>query len=256
MPRFQRKIIDGITYALDLSEGIDLSLYLTGGFQKHLLQRAGVSGTVRTVFDVGANSGVMSLQFVQRYPEATVYAFEPSEYANRRFDENLALNPELAERIVRVKSFVADRKVVPDSYTSYSSWRVDTLRRNGHPRHPVHYGVSHESVDRYTTLDDFCSEHAIQSVDLIKIDTDGYEYEVLQGAARILRENHPTVLFELALYMLEERHITYPALVQPLLDNGYWLSDLQSWKHVSIATVRELVPRFGSIDVLAVPCDR
>jgi hypothetical protein len=35
-----------------------------------------------------------------------------------------------------------------------------------------------------TTIDEFCSEHDVRSVDFIKVDTDGYDYYVLQGARR------------------------------------------------------------------------
>jgi hypothetical protein len=41
-----------------------------------------------------------------------------------------------------------------------------------------------------TTLDSFCEEHAIPRIDLLKIDTEGYELDVLKGARKMLERNH------------------------------------------------------------------
>ena len=37
------------------------------------------------------------------------------------------------------------------------------------------------------SLDDFCSHHEIENIDYLKIDTEGYELQVLQGAERLLQ---------------------------------------------------------------------
>ena len=40
-----------------------------------------------------------------------------------------------------------------------------------------------------TTLDQFCADEAVERIDLLKIDTEGHEMDVLQGAAQCLRED-------------------------------------------------------------------
>lgn len=52
----------GVTYEVDLSEGIELSLYLFGSFQKHITKNAFL--TIKdnfTIIDIGANVGLMTL---------------------------------------------------------------------------------------------------------------------------------------------------------------------------------------------------
>ena len=251
--RYQKKKIGGVNYSLDLAEGIDLSLYLFGQFQKHIVPEVLCTDERMTVIDVGANSGVMSLQFAKRLPNATVHSFEPSEYANTKFDANIALNPELERRITRVKAFVSDKAAVEKPYVSYSSWRVDRLSEGDAKRHPIHFGESHKSVDRYMTLDGYCAEKGIDDVKLIKIDTDGYEHEVLTGARTLIDEQRPSVIFELALYVLKERGMTFDELVDPFVSTGYVLTDLQSGRQVTKESVERLVPVQGSIDVIAEP---
>jgi FkbM family methyltransferase len=36
------------------------------------------------------------------------------------------------------------------------------------------------------TIDDFCAEQAIAEIDLLKIDTEGYDLQVLEGARSLL----------------------------------------------------------------------
>ena len=62
----QRITRGGIRYEADLSEGIDLSLFLFGGFQKHVTHSRFVEiPEDAVILDVGANIGVMTLQFAK-----------------------------------------------------------------------------------------------------------------------------------------------------------------------------------------------
>ena len=48
-----------------------------------------------------------------------------------------------------------------------------------------------------TTLDTFVEQHGIKNIDFLKIDTEGFELEVLQGAKQLLSEGKiGTVIFE------------------------------------------------------------
>lgn len=46
------------------------------------------------------------------------------------------------------------------------------------------------------TLDDFCNEKKINNITAIKIDVDGIDLEVLDGAKEIIKTNRPSVLIE------------------------------------------------------------
>jgi hypothetical protein len=39
------------------------------------------------------------------------------------------------------------------------------------------------------TIDEFCSENAISKIDILKIDTEGYDFNVLRGAQKMLSSN-------------------------------------------------------------------
>ena len=59
-------------------------------------------------------------------------------------------------------------------------------------------GQGTEKFDaRFTTIDQWVDDFQISSVDFIKIDVEGYEYSVLEGAINTLLSFRPIVMFEL-----------------------------------------------------------
>jgi hypothetical protein len=74
---------DGIIWDLDLCEGIDLAIYIFGGFELETIKfyKANiVQGSI--ILDIGANIGAHTLPFaLLTGDQGMVYSFEPTEYA-------------------------------------------------------------------------------------------------------------------------------------------------------------------------------
>src|ERR1700757_3484508 len=63
----------GVKYELDLSEGIDISLFLFGNFQSHVIKNKYMEIPADSVIiDVGANIGVITLSFAHAFPSARI----------------------------------------------------------------------------------------------------------------------------------------------------------------------------------------
>jgi FkbM family methyltransferase len=245
----QRK---GVSYEVDLSEGIDLSLYLFGNFQNYITNNKFFSfPETAVIFDIGANIGSMSLKFAQLAPQGHVFAFEPTRYAFAKLMRNLSLNPELATRITPVQNFVSDQTSSEPHINAYSSWKVDGSKAD---KHPLHGGVvkSAESVSA-VTLDEFCLKNQIKSVELIKIDTDGHEYHVLSGARETLRQHRPYVIFEIGLYLLREHDITFNQYYDFLSDFSYRLYTMNTGREITRENYESRIPRRYAIDIAAIP---
>ncbi|MFP5287687.1 MAG: FkbM family methyltransferase [Thermoanaerobaculia bacterium] len=243
----------GIRYEVDLSEGIDLSLFLFGGFQRHVTRSRFASIPADgVVFDVGANAGVMALQFAKLVPPGHVYAFEPTHYAFARLRANLGLNPELAARITAIQTFVSASRDDRPAPQVFASWKVDGSRSDG--RHPVHLGtpVSAEGVGA-TTVDARAAEHGLSRLDFVKIDTDGHEMEVLKGAAETLKRFRPAVVFEIGLYVMQERGIGFSAYEEYFRSLGYRVLDSKTGREITTANHHRIIPARGTIDALALP---
>ncbi|MHC4575295.1 MAG: FkbM family methyltransferase [Planctomycetota bacterium] len=242
-----------IKYEVDLSEGIDLSLFLFGNFQKHVSENRLLSlPKDAVIFDVGANFGAMSLQYAKLVPFGRVYSFEPTFYAFSKLKKNLELNPDLAKRVVAVQSFVSSRSSGETGIKAYASWKVGGATEG--TKHRVHGGIL-KSADGIgaISLDDFCEENEIQRLDFIKIDTDGHELEVLKGAQKVIGKFRPTIIFEIGIYIMEEGQIGYSDYVALFDSLNYSLFDSSNLKEINANNYGKYIPLKGTIDILAKP---
>jgi len=242
----------GINYEVDLSEGIDLSLFLFGGFQNHVTNTKYFSLPAdAVVFDIGANIGGTALRFAQRVPYGLVYAFEPTAYAYQKLLTNLSLNAELAARVTPIQAFVSDQAISNCSIAAYSSWKIDG---SAVMAHPLHGGVMQtaESIDA-VTIDDFCKGNEITRLDLIKIDTDGHEFQILRGARLTLERYLPHIIFEAGLYLIEERGDSFEQYVDYLSAFGYSLINSSNGHQITRDNYRREIPLRSTTDVVATP---
>lgn len=242
----------GINYDVDLSEGIDLSLFVFGGFQDHVTRTKDfVMKPNAVILDVGANIGVMSLGFAQRARAGQVYAFEPTEYAYNKLLRNLKLNPELSQRITPIQAFVADKSQANGRLVAYSSWKIDGSAAGAHP---VHGGTAQSTATaEVLTIDDFCQTKRIPAVDLIKIDTDGHELRVLRGARETLEKSRPYLIFEAGLYTMAENDVSFEQYDDYLSPFGYQLISSRSGREVTRENFETEIPSQSTIDIVAVP---
>ena len=243
----------GINYEVDLSEAFDLSIYLFGNFQGYIIHTRYFSVlTDPVIFDIGANIGSMALGFAQRFPQGYVYAFEPDPFVSEKLLRNLSLNPELSQRVTPIQALVTDPSSMGQSrMTYYTNWRLD--RRDGHT-HPIHGGTIH-AVDSIPciTVDDFCKDRGIRRVDLIKIDTEGYEFQILKGAQRTITDYLPFIVFEAGLYIMQENHITFEHYFNYLTSFGYTLINIKNGHPVNLENYIKEIPLRFTMDIVAIP---
>ncbi|UTW63361.1 FkbM family methyltransferase [bacterium SCSIO 12741] len=243
---------NGIRYALDLSEGIDFSIWLRGNFQEYIFASKQFQLPENAVvMDVGANVGAISLQFARQIPQGKVWAFEPTDYALQKLKTNLKLNPDLAGRIEVTQTFISDQSEENPELKAFSSW---SLEKEEGDLHPVHLGTakSAEGVGAIS-LDDFAQAQSIDRVDLIKIDTDGYEWEVLKGFEQGLQKYRPAVVFECGLYLLKERGQRFEQFETFFKGLNYDLFEAKSGKSISSNSIEQIIPPQGTADILALP---
>jgi FkbM family methyltransferase len=238
--RTDRAIVvrDGITYDLDLSQGIDFAIFLGNIYERQTraaLRKLVLPGAL--VLDIGANIGAHTLHLAESVgPSGHVMAFEPTDYAFRKLSRNLALNPTLAARVQACHCFLTanDEANVPGAI--YSSWPL--AKQTG--LHAKHLGREMETQQaRARSLDSILSEYADRKVQLVKLDVDGFECDVLRGATAMLRDARPIFVMELAPYVLEERGTSLDELLSFFVPNGYVFYDEQTEKPLP-ASAREL----------------
>ena len=142
-----------------------------------------VIGPLRNVVDVGANVGFFSLMMRDLFPSIRVFAIEPVPNIFRCLSKNLSSFD------ARVSCLAFSNKVGRESMkfneleSSRSQIISESCTKNVDARGIV--------IDvPTTTLDKFCLENAIEYIDFLKIDTEGFESHVLKGAQNTLSRTH------------------------------------------------------------------
>jgi FkbM family methyltransferase len=164
--------------------------------------------------DVGAHNGFFSLLYAAADPSNRVLAFEPSNDLRSRASHLTAIN-HLAHQIEISASAVADKSGIVEFFADSSSGFVQAQAYPGNEPsgfHPV--------TLRATTLDEACAERALVP-SLVKVDVEGYELEVLQGAKTVLERHRPTIFLELHLNYLEQRRRSPSEVLNLLEMYGY-----------------------------------
>ena len=172
-----------------------------------------------TVVDVGANLGFFSLMVAPLLrPGGRIVALEPSRRTFRKLSATIARNG-LGDVVTAINSGAAAE---PGSATLHQ------VSANSGNATILADGAGEEIA--LTRLDDLDLDLDLGSVGLVKIDTEGYESEVLKGGTRLLAESRPTLYIELGGHYLEGTL----AAVALLTELGYETADLRQvdWKEV------------------------
>ena len=232
--KFKKKNIkiikNKILWDLDLSEGIDLSIYIFGKFEfeiikaiaKHKLSQKPV------FFDIGANIGVQTLQLCDYFKNCTIHSFEPTNYAYNKLYNNVILNPKLKKRIILNQTFLTNKKkAIPKKI--YSSWSLINKKN----LHQKHLG-SLKSTNNANTfrLDDYITKYKIKKIDFIKLDVDGYELEVLKSGYKFLKKNKTPIIFEVAPYLYKEHNYSQSDLVSLFVKLKYSFYNINNLKRI------------------------
>jgi FkbM family methyltransferase len=135
---------------------------------------------IRTFFDVGANVGQTSASALTSFADARVFAFEPHPVTFLQLLQRLGQDPRVAAHNLALSNTGG---VAP--FFEYSSSTLNSLIPDA--QYAVRRGVTPCAITvACATLDEFCNQYDIQTIDVLKIDTEGCELVVLQGAQQLL----------------------------------------------------------------------
>jgi FkbM family methyltransferase len=142
------------------------------------------------ILDIGANTGAFSVLAVMN-PAMRSYAFEPATNTYAILNRNISLN-RLHDKIKTFQIALSDRngKVVLKYPKSGKDSGLACIGE------PLRFDEWIEFKVETSRLDDFATEHGIEKVDLIKIDTEGCELFVLKGAEELIKKCSPGIFCE------------------------------------------------------------
>lgn len=179
------------------------------------------------VLDVGANNGDFSLAFQTAYPNAEIHLFEPLERHLERLD-SIKGNGEFPWMIHRCALGQRTEELeieIPTGFEDASSllgFSEEYLRQNPGS------AKTRREVCRVRCLDELMAESLPTGpIDLLKIDVEGFEFAVLEGAAHTLRRVRNIVVEVSLLRHSEGDYCPVSRMVATLEKSGLRLFRMQ-----------------------------
>lgn len=176
-----------------------------------------------TIFDIGANRGEITLRYTELFPEARIFAFEP-------FSDSFNILASKFSSDKRIECFQIAIGAVNTKSNLFVNRNVDTNSLLS----PIKIGLSSDQqvknlgvieVD-VCTIDEFCRNKAIDSIDILKLDIQGSELAALQGAAGLLRNKKIKIVYAETYFKKQyENQPLFHDISKFLEQYGYHLQD-------------------------------
>ncbi|MDP4679560.1 MAG: FkbM family methyltransferase [Cyclobacteriaceae bacterium] len=139
-----------------------------------------------TIFDVGANVGDYSNSVIEIFNDSTFHltSFEPLKSTFEQLRKNVQ-NSENINLINKGLSNKEDKLII---HFDKEASKLTSL----YPRKLDHVNIdfSLEEEIEVTTLDVYCSQNAIEKIHFLKIDVEGHEMEVFNGAEKLIENKN------------------------------------------------------------------
>jgi FkbM family methyltransferase len=134
-----------------------------------------------TVFDVGANVGNYTKMLQEVFKDgADVHSFEPSAKTYKKLSENLA-----GQKNIHLHNFgLGDKEFRTVLYTNSDESGMASVYKRNLEHFNIEMNKSEEIELR--TLDSFCRENNIGHVHFLKLDVEGHELKVIEGAKEMI----------------------------------------------------------------------
>lgn len=190
-----------------------------------------VSSQSPIIFDVGAHRGESVRFFKEIYPSATIYSFEP-DFENFKVLQDVCQEFNLvncgAGKCLTINAAVAEKDGEVRFFRQGISHLGGLLPINKRSKDSLGYAETAENMPVLVSavcLDSFCANNAIDKIDILKIDVQGYEIGVLEGAKNVLK-NTQCCSVEISLYDFYDRSSNLKDVEQMMQNAGLALWDI------------------------------
>lgn len=134
------------------------------------------------VIDVGANIGYVSLLCSQYIGHGVVYSFEPSAITYNYVKQLASQIDQIKPQPLAVSNTAGMVRFIDEPMSD----RSHIAEKQGHSGYLV----------ECCTIDDWACKNHVERVDFIKVDAEGHDIQVIEGAINIIKSNRPIIEFE------------------------------------------------------------
>jgi len=176
------------------------------------------------ILDVGANTGQSVKRFRKAFPASVIHSFEPSRRVFEQLKTNIAGKEGVFAWNYALGSAVGQQTLLENVHSDMSSFLE--LSKTGWGK------IEKESTVEVMTVDRFLAGQQIEFVDVLKSDTQGYDFEVIKGAEQTMRRNRVGLLyFEFIFSEMYQNLPRFDEVFRHLTDRGFRLVSIYEMRH-------------------------
>ena len=193
------------------------------------------------ILDIGSNIGLHALYASKLTgSDGKVFAFEPVKKTYMRLAENIGLN-----NFKNIKHFnlaisdVSGEAEITTSKDGYDAWNSMAAATNEDEKNFIKEKIQTQTLDHFIS-----TNVGSTKIDFIKIDTEGWELNVLKGGESYLKNNDPIIMVEYAESILKKFNRNLEDIYDILTKYGFKL-----YKYDHIKDSFRIVERHEKFDV-------
>ena len=182
----------------------------------------------RTIFDIGAHKGETIKLFLKNMRVENIYSFEPSTSSFRiLLKETNCLKKKFKDTNIFIENFAIgneSKKVELHCLNETSSSTINSLNENSKyfKKKENIFGklVKEKTIIEQIDFKEYLINKNIKNIDLLKIDTEGYELEVLKGLKELI-SNVSIILFEHHYDNMIMKNYTFSDIHKLLIEKNF-----------------------------------
>jgi FkbM family methyltransferase len=192
------------------------------------------------IFDVGACTGEMTFKYNNLFKKPTIYSFEPfapsyqilqsatSGYSNINC-YNVALSDVKGEVDFHVNQYYPTNSMLATHVDSGKNWNDKVF-------------VTKEIIKiNSITLDDFVLQNKIDKIDILKMDTQGTEYQILEGGCACLDQKKISLIYlEIIIMPTYQKQKHLDEILLLLRRKGFVLYNFYNLSYTNAGELRQV----------------
>ncbi len=214
--------LNGI-FEVDRRSDIFREILRTKQFEPDIINKAALLlNNTRDVLDVGANIGFFTVFFAKKLKDKKVLSIEPTSNALNHLNKNIGLN-KIKDNVIVFegaasnKEGYAEIKTIDgmEEYSSLGEWIHPSIIKEKYVLQKVKLQTVDNLVQMYSLDPGF-----------MKVDVEGMEYNVFQGATNTLKKHRPIILSELSAPLLKANGASAMEVINYIKSFEYNVTDI------------------------------